>query len=83
MRYVIPQPQNNWYEYGFVELLLAQDLRKGKKKKLVLGGTVLKKGKFQSKSIVSLTQLKKNISIEKSPFKEKKSDPCSLFPPAA
>ena len=39
--------------------------------KLVLGGTILKKAKFQSKYIVSLTLLKKNISVE------------SLFPPAA
>ena len=36
-----------------------------RKKKLVLGGTILKKGKFQSKYIVSLTQFKKNISIRK------------------
>ena len=60
---------------------LAQGLRK--EKKLVLGGTILKKGKFQSKSIVSLTELKKSISIEKPPFEEKKCDTCSLFPPAA
>ena len=33
--------------------------------KLVLGGTILKKGKFQSKYTVALTQLKKNISIIK------------------
>ena len=39
--------------------------------KLVLSGTILKKGKFQSKYIVSLRLLKKNISIE------------SLFPPAS
>jgi len=46
-----------------VEPLSAQGLRK--EKRLVLGGTILKKGKFQSKCIVSLTQLKKNISIRK------------------
>ena len=46
-----------------MELLLAHGLRK--EKKLVLGGSILKKGKFQSKYIVSLTQLKKNISIRK------------------
>ena len=39
-----------------------------KEKKFVLGGTILKKGKFQSTYIVSLAQLKKNIFIEKSPF---------------
>ena len=38
---------------GLLSLLLAQGLRK--EKKLVLGGTILKKGKFQSKGIVSLT----------------------------
>ena len=36
-----------------------------KDKKLFLGGTTLKKGKFQSKYIASLTNLKKNISIRK------------------
>ena len=35
------------------ELFLVQDLRK--EEKLVLGGTILKEGKFQSKYIVSLT----------------------------
>ena len=43
---------NNWYEYWSVELLSAQGL--SKEKKLVLAGTILKKGKFQSKYIVSL-----------------------------
>ena len=38
---------------GLLSLLLAQGLRK--EKKLVLGGTILKKGKFQSEYIVSLT----------------------------
>ena len=38
-------------KYWFVELLSAQGLRK---EKLVLSGTILKKGKFQSKYIVSL-----------------------------
>ena len=53
MRCVIPQPYNKWYEYWFDELLSAQGLRKGKI--VVLGGTLLKKGKFQSKYIDSLT----------------------------
>ena len=48
-----------------VEPLSAQGLRKEKKKKLVSGGTDLKKGRFQSKYTVSLTEFKKNISIRK------------------
>ena len=47
---------------GLLSLLLAQGLRK--EKKLVLGGTILKKGRYQSKYTVSLTQLKKTISME-------------------
>ena len=53
---------------------------------LVLGGTVLKKGKFQSKYIVSLTQLKKNIPWRKLLliFMEKEKNltlvVCSLLP---
>jgi len=50
----------NW----FVEPLSAQSLRQGQKKK-VSGRTDLKKGIFQSKYIVSLTQFKKNISVRK------------------
>jgi len=38
---------------------------KKKKKRLVLGRTNLKKGRFQSKYTVLLTQLKQNISIRK------------------
>ena len=48
-------------EYWFVEPLSAQGLKKEK----VSGGTILKKGRFQGKYIVSSAQLRKNVSIRK------------------
>ena len=52
MMCVIPQPWNNWYEYC---LLSYYQPKVWEKKKLVLGGTILKKGKFQSKYVILLT----------------------------
>ena len=45
--------KKNWQEYWFVKLLTAQGVRR--EKKLVLGGTILQKGEFQNKYMVSLT----------------------------
>ena len=54
---------SDWIELNWTELSHCQS--KVWEKTNMLGSTELKKGNFQSKCMVSLTQLKKNISIRK------------------
>ena len=55
--------QLTWILFSWA--IISPRFEKRKKKRLVLGRTNLKKGRFQSKYTVLLTQLKQNISIRK------------------